>query len=72
MKWKEYYILGTIKGYRFQVINNWHEFKSEEWHLFSIFRSWRNTDYEFNFCLLGFKLRIFTTGELRFKRRQKQ
>lgn len=71
MKWKEYYILGEIKDYRFIVKNNWHYFQTEEWHLISFFRKFRNTEYDYYFCILGFQLRIFLTGKGRFNKRQK-
>lgn len=58
--WKEYYILGSLFGRRWQIINYWHEFKYfDGWHLICIYREYRNRGWEYNFSLLGFRLRIF-------------
>ena len=56
--WKEYWILFRYKNNSLQLINNWHEFKSEEWHLISLFKKYRDGRYEYYFALLGFQFRI--------------
>lgn len=70
--WKEYYILGEINDWRFQIINNWHEFKREEWYLISVFRRFYNRDYSYFICFFGFQLRIFLSSKGRDKRTNKQ
>jgi len=57
--WKEYYMLGNAFKYRFQIINNWHEFKTEDWYLIAIFRKYYNRNYSYFFCLFGFQLRMY-------------
>jgi hypothetical protein len=66
--WREYYILGNLFGYRFQIINNWHEFKTDEWHLLSAFRKYYNRAYSYFFCFFGFQLRVFESEKQRYKR----
>jgi hypothetical protein len=56
--WKQYWILIRFKGYGIQLINNWHYWKREEWHLISFFRKYHNKSYGYYFALLGFQLRI--------------
>lgn len=63
--WREYYILGAIGRYRFQIINNWHYFKHDKWHLIGLFREWYNGYFSYFFCLIGFQLRIYRKGVLK-------
>lgn len=63
---KEYYILYTTKkGRVFQLMNNYHEFNSDEWHLISFYRRYRNGGFEYLIGLLGFRLRIFKYSKRR-------
>ena len=56
--WREYWILFQWRNRGLQLINNWHEFKTEEWHLVGLSRKFRNGSYEYYFMLLGFQLRL--------------
>ena len=56
--WKQYWILARNKRRGLQLINNWHEWKSEEWHLFSVYRKWNNDSFDYYFAILGFQLRL--------------
>ena len=55
---KEYWILLKWKHKGLQLINNWHEFKSEEWHLISFFRKYSSNGYEYYLGILGFQFRL--------------
>ena len=55
---KEYYILGNIKSYRFIIVNQWHEFRTDRWHLIAIYKEKVSRKTEYNFCLLGVRLRV--------------
>ena len=60
---KTYWVSRKYKNRALQLINNWHHFKNEEWHLFSIYRQWNNKSYDYYICLLGFKLRLIHYSE---------
>ena len=65
--WKEYWILIRWNSGALQLINNWHEWKTEEWHLIGIFRKWSNHSYDYYFALLGFQLRLIKRNKLNSK-----
>jgi len=62
--WKEYWIIARWNDRGLQLINNWHEWKTEEWHLISFFRKRNNGSNDYYFALLGFQLRL-----IRYKQR---
>jgi hypothetical protein len=55
---KEYYILGTVFKRKVQLINNWHECRTDEWYFISIHRKFKRSNFEYFVCLLGFQLRF--------------
>jgi hypothetical protein len=56
--WKEYWIIIRLKSRGLQLINNWHEWRTEDWYLIGLFRKWHNGSYDYYFALLGFQLRL--------------
>ena len=56
--YKEYWVIAKLSGRSIILINNWHKMRSEEWHLISFFRKWRNGSNDYYFAFIGFQLRM--------------
>lgn len=56
--WKEYYVLIRWRGRGLILRNNWHEWNTDQWHLFSLYRKWLNGRFNYYFALLGFQLQL--------------